>query len=371
MFLDENPEHVGIRVPPEIVIKNHEIAERDFVYLYGSLRPLWGKLYSMALWRKKDVIAPYTGEINNGFDTYQVLKLFNNCANVACVAQPLHYYRVRSASDYNKSIHVRRYLEGVVLFNVALEAAQAYHIDTFAVQQFLMMVYYSHVKDLMDLAVLSGALTPSQKIEFISYALSEILFYRCAVLYPDRIDALIKQSVTKVLSNLDALERAKLKRYFLIRLLDGGADTFASNSKEIWLFSALCDPDNKFHWGSNQYGDINSSRAKAVIEIINAPLNNEHILAKQELQNAAQNGDYELAFEKLKFLTSSVPLDRDTLYYEMVLSLIRGNYVHAVETAEIARVFWREDEKITSMILTVYEKADSKKEKGGVHDAFT
>lgn len=361
MFADEDPSSTGVRIPPDIVINNYEIKEQDFINLYGSLRPFWGKLYSMELWLQKDVIAPYTGAISNGFDTYQVLMLLNNCIRpVACVAQPLHFYRIRSSSDYNRILDVKRYCEGKILYELGIESAKTYHANTDAVRLFLMRVYYFHIKDLIDRAVKSKAMKPAEKIEFISYSLSEELYYRCAEIFSAEVYSLLKQSVEKVLDELDDLERSKLKRYFLVRLVEGTKAAYEKKTREIWLLSVLCDSENKFHWGSSSDTNINASKTKIVVQTINAPLSDAHISAKHELANAIDSGNLELALERFNFLTSTIPLDRETLYFEMYLNLMLGNYGQAVETAEIARVFWREDEGIASMIQMVYEIVDKK-----------
>lgn len=361
MFADEDPSSTRVRIPPEIVIKNYEIKEQEFINLYGSLRPFWGKLYSMDLWLQKDAIAPYTGVISNGFDTYQVLMLLNNCVQaVVCVSQPLHFYRIRKSSDYNRLLDVKRYSEGKLLYELGIETAKIYHINADKVRLFLLKVYYSHVGHLIDLAVTSKSMTPAEKIEFISYPLSEELFYKCAEAFSTESYSLLQQSVEKVLYGLDDLERSKLKRYFLVRLVDGTKITYEKRTREIWLLSALCDSENKFHWGSSPDTNIDASKTKIVIQTINAPLSDVHISAKHELAHAIDSGNLELALERFNLLTFSIPLDRETLYFEMYLNLMLGNYVQAVEAAEIARVFWREDEGIASMIQMVYEIVDKK-----------
>ncbi|MDF2890846.1 MAG: hypothetical protein K0R80_1213 [Clostridia bacterium] len=363
MFKDEDPDAAGVRIPPELVIKNHVIKETDFINLYGSLRPFWGKLYSMDLWLQKDIIAPYTGEIINGFDTYQVLKLMNNCVQTSVsVAQPLHFYRIRKSSDYNRLLDVKRYCEGKILYELGIETAKTYHIDTKEVQLFLLKVYYFHVRDLIILAVKSKSMTSAEKIEFISYPLSEKLFFQCTEVFSTEIYSLLQQSVEAVLDGLDDLERSKLKRYFLVRLIEGTKETYEEKERQIWLLSALCDPENKYHWGSGTETNIDTTKTKLVIQAMNAPLSDIHVSAKQELAQAIDSGNLELALDKFNFLTSSIPLDRETLYFEMYLNLTLENYGQAVETAEIARVFWKEDEGIHSMIQMVYQIVDKKEE---------
>lgn len=369
MFMDDNPKLGQRRIPPDIIVRNHEISEQDFINLYASLRPYWGKLYSMDIWIEKDKIAPHTGAISNGLDTYQVLKLLNHCVHtVACVAKPLHYYRIRKTSDYHRIIDIKRYKEGKILYDVGVETAKTYQIYTASVRSFLYAVYFAHVRDLMDLVVSSPIMTPAEKIEFISYPLSEELFYQCANNFHLDTMRLLDQALQKVLENLDALERAKLKRYFLVRLFDAPKETNNNKDKMIWFFSVLCDPDNKYHWGSDKFPNINSTKIKEVIESINAPLSNSHIIAKKELLQAIDSGNSELALENFNFLTSSIPLDTDTLYFEMYLNLLLGNYVKAVETAEIARVFCRDNEEVGSMIQMVYKIVDEKEDKA--NDGF-
>lgn len=361
MFLDEDPNVTGVRIPPELVIKDRKIEEQDFINLYGSLRPFWGKLYSMQLWMQKNILAPYTGEINNAFDTYQVLKLLNNCTNpVVSVSRPLHFYRVRTSSDYNKAIIPERYHEGKLLYNLGKETAETYSIFTHQVNIFLLKVHYAHIKDLINKAVSSKAMSHAEKIEFISHPLSEELFYQYSQLYSNEVYGFLKENVEKVLDGLGALERAKLKKYFLVRLIDGVINNEEEAARNIWLFSVLCDTQNKFHWGSSKHTDIDYRRTEQVVKALNGPINSAHILAKQELLDTIESNNLEHALARFNFLAASIPLDRETLYFEMYLSLILENFVQAVEAAEIARVFWGEDEEIRSMVQMVYETIENK-----------
>ncbi|MBP2656370.1 MAG: hypothetical protein H6Q73_3939 [Firmicutes bacterium] len=359
MFVDEDQTLGRIRIPPDIIIRNHEVKEEDFIKLYGSLRPFWGKLYAMDSWLEKDKVAPYTGEIDNGFDTYQVLKMLNYCARIVVgVAQPLHYYRIRKCSEYNSILDPKRYQEGTLLYDVGVETAKIHNIYTASVQGFLHAVYFNHVKDLITSAVESQGMTAAEKIEFIARSLAEKLFFQCTTIFQTDATDFLRQAVQKVLESLDVLERCKLKRYYLVRIFDKPQTTNNDANDKIWLFSVLCDPNNLYHWGSDKFPDINSSQTEAVIKAINEPLTNEHISAKQELLQAVADGNIEFALEKLNYLKSSIPLDRDTLCFEMHLNLIVNDFVRAVETAEIARVFWSGDKDIEDMIQTVYKKAN-------------
>lgn len=356
MFDENNPGNSVKRIPPGIVIENGRIYENDFINLYGSLRALWGKLYSMDIWNKKDIEAPYTGEINSGFDTYQVLTIFSNCARtVVSVPSTLYYYRIRKDSDYNRRSDARRYEEGKLLYEIALKkTAVKFRIDTPKIREFLLTVYFFHIKDLFEVAVNSYIMTPKEKVEFITQALKEELFRKCADSFPNDTNTLLKISVENALKGLDRLERAKLYDNYVVRLLEGPKST-GKKDKEVWLFSVLCDPENKLRWGSDVSSGIDWTKRNIVLQAVNQPQGGEHISAKQELLSAIDDGKLETALEKLAFLKGSMPLDRETLYFEMYLSLIMGDKVKAVETAAIAKVFWGEDEDINEMISMVNE----------------
>ena len=166
------------RIPPEFLTRRHAMRDTDFIGLYGPLRTLWDKLYSMRWW-EWFFGAFFSMVGTNGSDTLISLELMRKIDCLATVPKSLHRYRVRRKSVSHRSPNFSRVERGVQLYLEGTETANSYHCLSPKVRIFLEQVFLSHINDLLDLIGLRAEQDPGGAGILLRRILDEPL-YRAA-----------------------------------------------------------------------------------------------------------------------------------------------------------------------------------------------
>ena len=151
----------------------------------------------------------------------------------------------------------------------------------------------------------------------------------------------------------------KLLKCYVVRLYSEGTISDWTSFNIIWRLSVLCDKNNLLSWGADDNTKmIRPDNKSKIIDTFNKDLTKEQIQLKQDLLTAIEENDIELAKEKVKTLLQQRGLDREGLYFKMYIEAFCREFSMAVLVAEVARVFWGEDEEIASMINMVYAEIE-------------
>ncbi len=122
MFKEDMPDHYSYRIPPKFKCQPISLIGDVLPQIYGSLRPLWGKLFRVSVWNQSiDFVKKMKTRTINATDTLITLQVLKNSKNVSSIDKPLHYYRIRKNSIYNSDIREERYYDGVILYDCMSE----------------------------------------------------------------------------------------------------------------------------------------------------------------------------------------------------------------------------------------------------------
>jgi len=357
-FVDESGTKVlGNRIPPNLIIKDKRISEDNFIHLYGSLRPLWGKLYSSKIHNNyKSIMRSRPKDFYNGFDTFIILTLMNEINTFISVNKVLHTYRVRKSSLYHGHIDKHRIKEGDILFQKGVKFAKTYNAYSQKTKIFLYSVYFNHIKDLISI-VRTSTMSAKDKIEYITAIADERLFYYSSRIFND-VEPFLFDSLAIILKNLSPIERARAEKYYIVRYYDYHITQNTDKQSEALLLSVYCDELNVCNWGGSRWQGINKRNKDYLISTVNNVITLKHDLAKKEMIEAIDSNKWDKAIDNLSFLVEELPLSMDTLYFQMYIFYDFDDLENAIRISNIANVFYGNDEEINSLISLINTHRD-------------
>ncbi|MBE5812124.1 MAG: glycosyltransferase family 2 protein [Clostridiales bacterium] len=258
MFMENNPSQKGTRIPPQICTVNMKDVNKDFIALYGSLRPFWGKLFKTEFYFKYEPqIRKDSKErkITNGLDTYFSLNFMKKCNAFASINKALHNYRIRDKSAYHTNIDPYRIKVGEILFYEAcayLKQTEDLNIDNIS---FLIQVFWAHIKDLIELILLQQNISSDKKLEFLECVLKNELFCRYTSIW-ENVDIELFEFFGKCVEKAvegDSEEKLQANREFYIYRLYETYKKIGKNEDEqlfLDIVSSLHSKNNVYMWGA-------------------------------------------------------------------------------------------------------------------------
>lgn len=349
-FVDETGIKVlGNRIPPKLTVKDKQIYEDDFMSLYGSLRPVWGKLYSCRIYNKYiNISRSRPKELQNGIDTFIILTLMNEINTFISVNKVFHTYRVRKTSIYHSDLDKYRIKEGDILFQKGVKFSKNYNTYTDKVIKFLISVYIHHIKDLIDI-VCSSTMSVKNKLDYLTVVANEQLFYSISQVFSD-VEQLIFTALKVILDNVSHVERARAENYYIVRYYDYNCNQNTGIQSEVLLLSVYCDELNECGWGEAKWKGISKNNKDYLISTVNNVLTPEHNLAKKEMLEAIDNNDWDKAIDNLALLVEELPLSIDSLYFQMYIFYRFNDLENAIRISNIANVFYGNNDEIMNLI---------------------
>jgi len=258
MFMENDISRRGNRIPPKISTTNMKEVNRQFINLYGSLRPLWGKLFKTDFYFKyeEEFIADRRkNNLRNGADTYMCLSFMKKCNSFVSIDKSLHNYRIRDKSAYHTNIDVERIKNGETLFYLACSYLKQTDDLTRENIVFLIQVFWNHVKDLIELILLQKNISSDKKLEFLESVLQNNLFCKNVSIW-ENIDLemfnYFGQCVDRAVSG-DSKEKLKDNRKFYIYRLYEAYKKIGKNEDEqlfLDIVSSLHSINNVYMWGA-------------------------------------------------------------------------------------------------------------------------
>jgi glycosyltransferase involved in cell wall biosynthesis len=358
-FIDETGiKMIGNRIPPNLIIKDKRISEDDFINLYGSLRPVWGKLYSCKIYNNFiNISNSKPKKLHSGTDTFIILTLMNEINTFISVNKVLHTYRVRKTSTYHSDIDKYRIKEGDILFQKGVMFAEVYNAYSQKTKIFLYSVYFNHIKDLISI-VCTSTMSAKDKIEYITAIADERLFYYSSRIFND-VEPFLFNSLAIILKNLSPIERARAEGYYIVRYYNYHFNQNEDKQSEALLLSVYCDELNICGWGSSRWQGISKTNKDYLISTVNNEIITKHNLAKNEMIEAIESNNWDKAIDKLSFLTEELPLSIDTLYFQMYIFYNFNDLENAIRISNIANIFYGNDEEISNIISIINKCSDT------------
>lgn len=359
-FIDEKGINLlGNRIPPSLIINDKKLTENDYINLYGTLRPLWAKLYSCKIY--DDYVNAFKikpKEMFNGQDTFVVLTLMCKINNFVSIDKVLHAYRVRSSSVYHSNIDKFRIKAGDILFQKGIEFARAYEVYTPLILSFLYKVYYSHIKDLVDTLFRSTNLSIESKLDFLTAIMNEQNYFSLCNNFP-KYKQYILDSVDRILEKVTPIERATAEEFYIVRLNSYYKNPNDGKNSEALLLSVYCDETNSCGWGSEKWNGISNKNLNYLINIVNKKITDEHNFIKEEMLKAIESNDWQRAIDKLNILSEDLPLSIDVLYFQMYYFYCFNDLENAIRISNIAKIFYGKNEDIINLTNKIDKLLDT------------
>lgn len=381
MFNDNHPENKSIRIPPSIIISDdYNLTNDDFINMYGSIRPIWGKLYKTEFFLEHIQYAcSWPRDLCYGTDTYISISYMLKAKKIVCIDKALHNYRVRSNSYYHSAKpDFSRIKDGEVLFNKALEYLKLIHLENETSISFLANVYFFHVKDVIELLINFDGMTCSEKIEFIEELMNNSFF--CGCTFNDSVFRYLIDVIEIIYKYASSKEELELIRFYTVRLYKSRRELryeYVSNPVALYL-SALCDKNNKYLWGFsllNIYLDKDTHFFKVINELstkhkellftnpvlvrnlVNSQLEGSNTSdLKNEILDLINEKNFTEAINLIDTILINRPLDNEALYLKIYSSYETGNVEAALIYGNIAKVFWSEDEDICKIVKYIEDR---------------
>lgn len=373
-FDDETGKITGYRSGADFSISNICDLNKFFSDVYGSFRPLWGKLYRSEFFDKYyDEV--FQGAKENCFlsgDTFAVFTFLEHCKSISSVNKPLYYYRVSNNSHFfSKVVDLRRINDADVLFNKAMNFLVTNDIFTDENKICLLNVHWGHMCDLLNILAKSTAMSVEEKIIYIQ----EILKNDYLKFYIDYSFDIMWSSISIALDQL--LEKNEdylsLHKYYIVRLYNAIRNKkIKTQSSYINILSVILDNDNINSFGFSLLSDrdycISEGERKFCIldevmkknllegdiihllEFFMYPYSKENIRNDEvELENLLIQENYEKASELLFELGQKYPECESVVNYRIQLFCMIGEIDSAKELCNIAKVLYKENEEISEL----------------------
>ncbi len=382
MFDDGNEGVYFDRIPPSIIISgNAKINSNDFIALYGSLRPLWGKLYKTEFYEKYIYqISKDTKNMISGGDTAIVLLFLKYARIIRSVDKGLHYYRIKNNSTYNQAIpDIKRIEEGDILYRRAFDLVNHFKIDQEKVRGFLINVHFYHMMDLLKLCVNSAQMKTNEKLLFVECVLKNDILNKYALNDTNitKTFEMIMDYVKKIDVNSN-LSRYGLQKSFLARLLMAISNSIeiCYSTRLILLLSAIMDEQNIYFFGKCVLEQFDNAPkwflafyecSPATIEyilknkitfreVVNSYANHkEFSKIKNDILDAVDSGNITYAKKLIDEIFHCRPLDREALYFKIYIAYLEKDCINMLIISELAELFWYDDNEIMSIIDEVWK----------------
>lgn len=351
MFYDKNPGVKNKRLPPSCILDKRKMTDIEYIQLYGSIRPYWGKLYHVDYFMKRFLEFPSRYAVINGADTVYNLALIKDYVKtIVSVPEALHHYRIKEESTYfSANPEKERIKEGEILFELGLETAREWDALTERTEEFLYHVYFSHINDLVNFVIRSRKMTSEEKMEYLLEILKQERFYQFYTKFEKKGMELIQSVVASILNASTEREKISFLRFYTTRMIP--CKEFSDNAKlsMAYRLSSICDSSNPFAWGNGLLKNMNYQNRKMAISLVNVPYRSEHDRWKQMALEAIEQQELKTAEATLNSLNQEIPLDAIVLYLNIYYNLQKKKIASAIVFSEIAGVFYDDREELMEM----------------------
>ena len=383
MFQDGSKRILNQRIPPELWTKDMSKLQEAFPALYGSLRPVWGKIFRLGFFEQYyDFAWDKPDWMFNGLDTFTVLGYLMNCRTFVSLGKALHFYRVRQQSAFfTAKLQPERIKAGEVLYARGQQCLNQLNIATSENNSFLNAVYWGHLCDLLSLLDSSNQMNGQEKIAYLDKILKAPLSQR--ILLNDGnfspVFQRLAQSISVVEEQNDNELYVTAKEHFLQRL-KAVHDQKAQSNPDLLLFitylSALADPANPHHWGkvwlhekewgylpsyaqdflrlsSRQQTEALDDREQLKTILRQASSVEQINQLEEELVTHMEHQAYDAAIDSLNELTKQDPLNKAAFYFRTYLAYLINDDQTALQLGTIAKIFWEADDDINQICADI------------------
>ncbi len=415
MFLDGMPDQEKASIPPAMETTHMPALAEKFGELFGPLSTLWGKLFrtEFYLLHRAYAFDKPSCVINNA-DTFAMLRFLRKCRSFVAIDHALHHYRIHKNSLYQSKVSVERVKGCDYVYEEALELFKEWHALTPKGKNILANAHANFLKNCILIAAQNTSLPLADRLNVFQAVTSNDLFCSYATTDANRVMTfnLIGDIFKNLLRGLADSERMIAQSFYTVRIYSA-LDEIDQNGKTGFcatLLSGICDLENKHLWGIDcikKFGlmmpaNLRSAmglspdalplllkRPRLLREMVNgdmetartildseegAPTELRRILdslhrppagpemqimdaTKQRLATCVEEDALEEAIQLLAALLDARILDREGLYFKMYLAWKIGDTALAVDTAEIAAVFWDDDPDLLAMCGDIFAAA--------------
>lgn len=371
-FDDVTKKITNERIPPQLQTNCISDLKGDFPALYGSLRTLWGKLYSAKLFDQcYEEMYTRPEKLKLCGDTWAVFVFLEHCTSFVSVAQPLMYYRTGQSSQFFSKIpEVSRIYEGKILFDRGMECLQNIGCDTAENIRHLYSVYAGHMADLIFIVQNSNSMTAAQKLEYLQLILQDthLASYRNSAVV--LLQPYIQECVKKIYAS--DKDNPALFRYYLYRLEHVYQKQDHTKEGLLIYLSVMADRANPLLYGIELLSHMywNQTPKKEAVWL-RTPLEQKLALVKdqpfvqaiqqiyppntveneleQQMLAAMEEDEWVRAFELLQKLEDITMLHESGIFCRLMLLLIQDKIQEAIQFAYVAKSIFPESMAIQNI----------------------
>lgn len=382
MFEDESKQILGNKIPPGFVFHAGEkLGSKNFVALYGSLRPFWGKLYRTEFFLKyaREAWNAIEG-IHAGGDTIFSLLFVSKANCIVSIARSLHMYRIKKQGHYNSSFpDIQRIYDGERLFFWATKVLPYLGIEYNGVFEFLYRVYFAHLQDLLVMCHNSTKMSLDNKYAFYEQILTSSL------LATANTNSLLKKEENELIKFLWSVVLKKDFKYdrsiggFLQKIV-----LFIVNPKEVpqsiknlYLLLGVFSEKNTYYFGKEFLGRTRLSNSEwidlffkedAVIQraFVNCPIVFRNFIAsnittdtgflKLKMLEQYDAGNMTDVMDCVIEILSINPIDIEGIYFGIIMAYQLGNEKLLEILLNLSDLFWEDNEELCELKKQIYNK---------------
>lgn len=248
----EGTDQIKLRLPPGKYYPKTSMIGKDIVHIYGSIRPVWGKLFKESIaqevFRSKEMI------YGNGNDTMINLLYLSKAKSVISVAKPTIRYTLRPNSAYYATVYPKRYLAYNKLHQVGTRLLEQWQALNHETRFFLENVRFLSMLDTIGVAIRNQT-EPANSVALIDNINSDPEFYQGLKTIGAR-NEFLKQCVVKISEKVTMNFAQEKDRFFYTsfsclialaeKLLRQGETLLAVE----FFFAGLFAPENQEYFGA-------------------------------------------------------------------------------------------------------------------------
>jgi len=362
-FYEDDPNKGFIRIPPKYEIKNMKEFESIFSKIYGSIRPLWGKIY------KTSFRNSYLGYVidtpkyfSSGVDTLMVLRYLKKCKSIVFVDEKLCAYRIRDDSNFSTDLNLQCINQAKFLLKEGLELLNIWEINNEKNQLFLKEVYVQSLMDNYRSAFRNAAMNPKNAILIIHEILEDALFNEMISLKDKK--NLEKATIEGMhifhqFAEINNMTPDHLDRYYFLsayRLINE-RDNYRLSDFILLFFKLTLNIKNHYNYGKfylaenlKQVNTINNESLSErildepyiTIDVLKSVLNSDSVMEAKKIEECKdrgiklfEQGKYGEALFEFNEIRLIKILDSETLYFIILIAWEMGDYDYSRDLVDI------------------------------------
>ena len=374
-FFSEKAEKYSSRVPDAIVTDNMEELKDIFQSVYNCFRTWWGKLYKSEFFLGNFYQAwRWHHPLHWCIDTLIMVDYLSMCKKLVTIAEPLYNMYIRDDSTYTtRSVDYGILWGAYAIYNNNKEFLCRNNIDTEENVEFIEKLHWQYIIEGMTGMKNNPNMSVYSKLKFIKAVLNDSIVRSYLPKMFERIYGQLEPYLAEI--EMQAGEDAGIYESYIMRLkcfVDSVEQDDTNPLNYPLLLGAVFDSENR-NWFGMKFLDLplrgGSQGIKGYLEMkeeawmywsediqsyFEVYYNNrdntpEVIQATTEMAKCWEIGDYENCYDLVEEVSIKANLNREAMYYRLLLLEHFSQHDVALILAYTARVIFNYDKEMLDL----------------------